>query len=128
MESYSQIRRHGMIEDWEPKYIDAISLAIKEGNSTALEAVTMVYGARRKDYGPPIRNFKKIAEIANTLLPDGDINPYNIADIARIMMAVKLARIQYEPTHHDSYVDLCGYTDIMYNIQQYMNLEEYHKT
>lgn len=95
---------------------DALTIVEKVGiaeknESPALEAVNLVYGQRNLDYGDPFKNFTEIADIANAIKDIGDTNVYTPYNIATVMIALKLARIRYNPSP-DSFVDLCGYADI----------------
>jgi len=83
----------------------------KGESSPALEAVTLVYGQRNLDYGDPFQNFAEIAAIANAIKDRNDTNVYTTYGIATVLTALKLARIKHNPSP-DSFVDLCGYTDI----------------
>ena len=72
---------------------------------------------REGDYGSPRKNFERIAAIWNVILAEkfGDDYDYEIsaADVAMMMVAVKLARLIETPDHDDSAVDLAGYAALL---------------
>jgi len=79
-----------------------------ERSTIAEEAQAAVYGDRGKDYGHPRQNFTDTARLWTALLADrltGDITP---EDVARCMIAVKLARDLHSPKR-DNRVDIIGY-------------------
>ncbi len=77
--------------------------------STALEAVN----ARPKAYGPPERNFTRIASHWNVYLTGkygaGSAPLLDAVDVAAMMALMKIARLEETPDHIDSWVDLAGY-------------------
>jgi len=64
------------------------------------EAADIIEGQRAVDYGSFTDNMAFAGDIAG-LKPHG---------IARALIGVKAARLHYQPDHHDSMVDLLGYT------------------
>lgn len=84
---------------------------MKDDRSILLEAEEVVNGPRAQHYGEPSVNFGRIASLWNAWLDgrpvvDGPLDGY---DVAYMMILVKLARLQHEPTHRDSMVDIAGY-------------------
>lgn len=69
------------------------------------KAKEIVNGARQENYGSPEENFARIAAFW-TLYLQRHITP---SDVASMMCLMKLARIQNNPKHEDSWVDICGY-------------------
>lgn len=77
--------------------------------TAALDAVN----ARPKAYGPPERNFDRIA----LLWSDHTVNRYgagvglkfDAVDVACMMALMKIARLEETPDHLDSWTDLAGY-------------------
>lgn len=69
------------------------------------KAKEIVNGARQENYGSPEENFARIAAFW-TLYLQRHITP---SDVAAMMCLMKLARIQNNPKHEDSWVDICGY-------------------
>lgn len=63
---------------------------------------------RGEVYGDIKENFQRIADLWSSLR-GGDYTP---ADVAQYMRLVKESRLVESPSHHDSMVDICGYTDI----------------
>ena len=70
-----------------------------------LNEALKVLGPRGKVYGDVRANHALIAQFA-TLLTG---KPWNIRDIALVMVAVKLARATTTPDHADSWVDAVNY-------------------
>lgn len=64
---------------------------------------------RQNSYGDAEDNFGDIADIANILLACKLAEPLVATDVAVIMAAVKLARIKTSPSHLDNWIDLAGY-------------------
>lgn len=60
------------------------------------------------DYGPPIVNFQRIANLWNT---HTETNMFTPRLVAELMFLLKLARTAQSPTE-DSYVDMIGYAAI----------------
>lgn len=82
-----------------------------ELRSILLEAEEVVNGPRAIHYGPPTANFQRIADLWTAWLngrPDQDepLTPY---DVTYMMVLMKLARLQHQPYHRDSVVDIAGY-------------------
>lgn len=60
-------------------------------------------------YGPPMRNFERIAALLNCWLGDKLAEPLDTQDVAMIGLLTKVARLQETPNHRDSVVDMMGY-------------------
>lgn len=87
-------------------------------NSVIEEAKNAVYGSKAIEYGDGIDCFHRIAAIANSIKDLTDTNHYTPEDIAMILQALKLARMQGPgPFKRDSYVDLIGYTDLRFRVK-----------
>lgn len=74
------------------------------------EAIKVV-GGRGKSYGRPEDNFQRIATLwtahfANRYGLDLEVD---VQDVAMMMALMKIARLQNDPNHHDSWVDTAGY-------------------
>ena len=69
------------------------------------QAKEIIYGDREKTYGHPSRNLQKIADLWRSYL-DYPITP---EDACNLMILLKAARLQNQPGHTDSLVDICGY-------------------
>lgn len=78
-----------------------------------LESALAAVNARPKAYGPPERNFDRIA----LLWSDHTVNRYgagvglkfDAVDVACMMALMKIARLEETPDHLDSWTDLAGY-------------------
>lgn len=77
-------------------------------STIATEAQAAVYGERGKDYGHPRQNFADTAALWTVLLGDRLTAPVTAEDVARCMIAVKLARDLHSPKR-DNRVDIVGY-------------------
>lgn len=74
------------------------------------EAIKVV-GGRGKSYGKPEDNFQRIATLwtahfANRYGLDLEVD---VQDVSMMMALMKIARLQNDPNHHDSWVDAAGY-------------------
>jgi hypothetical protein len=72
------------------------------------EALRLTSTDRQKNYGTPLINHQRIADIWKVIL-DMDITP---SQVALCMVGVKLARLVETPTHMDSFVDMAAYASI----------------
>ena len=71
------------------------------------QAAECVLQNRQDQYGDVEDCFKKIARLWNAYLPSTiELEPF---DVASMMALLKIARIQANPKHGDSWVDLAGY-------------------
>jgi hypothetical protein len=82
--------------------------------SIAEEALSIVAGKRRQDYGTPERNFTRIAALWNAHLQnlgiiDGVGRRLHPEDVSTLMILMKVARLAETVDHRDSIVDLVGY-------------------
>lgn len=88
---------------------------ILEPGQLCTQASAIVSGARRKAYGPPEDNFRRIAILHDAwdkvlaTVPDGSIG--DTVNVAVRMILMKLARIAESPDHTDSWRDAAGYAD-----------------
>jgi hypothetical protein len=72
------------------------------------EALRLTSTDRQKNYGEPVINHQRIADIWTVLL-GVDVTP---SQVALCMVGVKLARLVETPTHMDSFVDMAAYASI----------------
>jgi hypothetical protein len=78
------------------------------------EAIAAVAG-RGKSYGRPEDIFEHIARLWTTHLDNryGTARPDRVEldpqDVAMMMALMKIARLENDPNHHDSWVDIAGY-------------------
>ncbi len=76
-----------------------------------LEAAIKAVADRGLNYGKPEDNFNRIAARWQVHI----LNRYNIklpldaGDVAMMMADMKLARLENQPDHNDSWIDLAGY-------------------
>ena len=73
--------------------------------NVAQEALRLVYGDRRGDYGRPVEDFRRSAAIMSTIL-GVRVAPEKVP---LLMIAVKLSRLAANPRKRDSVTDMCGY-------------------
>lgn len=74
------------------------------------EANSIVNGARADAYGGPEDSFNTIANLWSTYLSRaGSVVGITAPDVASMMALLKIARLQNNPGHWDSWVDLAGY-------------------
>lgn len=77
------------------------------------EAIKITAQDRNSAYGNPEDNFQNIANYWNTYLttlPGQDnIRPLSSQDVAHLMILMKMARLNTNPSHRDSLVDIAGY-------------------
>lgn len=74
------------------------------------EAKALITGDRNNAYGPPWQDFSRTAGALNAYGYQGpEGRPLESHDIAIFVMAVKLSRLMWTPTKHDSWIDIAGY-------------------
>ena len=83
----------------------------KLDKSALLDEAKATVGGRGKSYGTPEDNFARIASHWATFLINAkdvsvDLTP---GDVAIMMALMKIARLENDPNHADSWVDLAGY-------------------
>ena len=74
------------------------------------EAETITCGDRDLDYGDPVANHQRIADIASLCIG----KELTAHDVVMVLIAAKLARARISPTKRDHYVDLMAYAGIAY--------------
>lgn len=72
------------------------------------EALRLVGGDRRSDYGHPLDNFSDVAAIWSVILR----TPVTAEQAALCMVGLKIAREANKPKH-DNRVDAAGYTEVL---------------
>lgn len=83
--------------------------------SAALNAAIAAVADRPNQYGKPEQNFERIANLWNAHVGNNDdtYKPGDIyfhpEDVAIMLALVKIARLEADPTHADSWIDLAGY-------------------
>lgn len=81
---------------------------MSENGKILLEAHSLINGKRQSQYGPPQACFNKIARLWSTYL-EKDITR---ADVANLMILLKIARQSNGTGSRDSYVDIAGYAGL----------------
>ena len=83
-----------------------------ENKNILLEADEVTSGGRQEDYGSPEKSFGSIAGLWNAYLislsRDGELVEIGPADVARMMVLLKIARQSNRPKR-DNLVDIAGY-------------------
>jgi hypothetical protein len=79
-----------------------------------LDAAKLAVGDRGLNYGRPEDNFARIAAHWNAFLFNRGIvasggGLVSASDVAIMCALLKIARLENDPGHHDSWVDLAGY-------------------
>lgn len=87
------------------------------------EASSIIDGDREGTHGEPGKNLRTIAELWDVWLRARGITKPGApalteSDVCMLMNLLKTARLANNITHHDSQVDLCGYTRLMQRVQQ----------
>lgn len=72
----------------------------------------IIYGDREQTYGDPSKNLQIIADYWATYLSSNGYpeKALTAEDVCNMMVLLKVARLGNTPGHHDSLVDICGYT------------------
>ena len=76
---------------------------------TMLKHAATVIAERRKAYGEPRANMEAVAKRWSITL-GYTVTP---AQVVLCMIDLKLARLGYDPKHHDSAVDVLGYAALL---------------
>lgn len=82
------------------------------------EAKRIVTGERNKSYGEPEDNSRRIAELWNAFLlhrtrpPTEPLEPY---EVFLMMSLMKIARLMYDPSNYDSYLDAAAYVTVAWD-------------
>ena len=77
--------------------------------SAILEHAAGVIADRRATYGDPAASMAMVAARWSVTLG----RPVTSAEVMLCMIDLKLARLAYDPTHHDSVVDVIGYAALL---------------
>jgi hypothetical protein len=85
----------------------------KNVHASVLDAAkAAVSGDRALNYGKPEDNFARIRDLWNTHIANlyGErAVTLNRADVAMMLILLKVARLENNPTHLDSWTDIAGY-------------------
>lgn len=75
-----------------------------------LYAAVKAVGDRGLNYGTPEDNFNRIARLWNAHLDNrSHRSELDASDVAMMMALMKIARLENDETHLDSWIDLAGY-------------------
>lgn len=96
---------------WEPDGYGCNDASVE---NILTEAERIVYGDRERTYGTPAKNLNQIARLWSAYL-DTEITAHEVCDM---MILLKLARLQNNPEHRDSLVDVAGYAALKERIQE----------
>lgn len=96
---------------WEP---DGYGCNDAPVENILTEADRIVYSDRERTYGAPAKNLKQIARLWSAYL-DTEITAHEVCDM---MILLKIARLQNNPEHRDSLVDVAGYAALKERIQE----------
>lgn len=83
---------------------------------------------RNQAYGAPEDNFQQIADywtlyMRNAKILDQGCKGLRHVDVAYLMALMKLARLNTNPTHRDSLVDLAGYAACAADCQEKLDVQ-----
>lgn len=90
---------------------------------TVLDAAKdLIFGDREKDYGPPQKNFKDVANLWSAYLTTINRTQITPADVAMMMVLLKMARCakQAMPVRDskDSVIDMAGYVGCLQRLEE----------
>jgi len=74
------------------------------------EAKRITAGVRDKEYGDPVQNHQRAADIFNAATSRDLL----AEEVALMQICLKLSRVQGSPDKSDHYVDIMAYAGIMY--------------
>jgi macrodomain Ter protein organizer (MatP/YcbG family) len=79
-----------------------------------LDAAKAAVADRGLNYGKPEDNFARIAVLWNAYVrnksrDEDGLRRFSAADVAMMMALMKIARLQNDPSHLDSWIDIAGY-------------------
>ena len=93
--------------DWSTGGKKRLSSGTKTEISALLnEAMAIIYGDREQTYGDPGKNMAVIAGMWSAYLGV----EVTSKDVCNLMICLKVARLRNTPDHHDSKVDIVGYS------------------
>ena len=108
---------------WRPKYGDRV-VVVEERETEPVDGAQMLEEAaqvirdRQSVYGPPTEDFERIAALIEAVLAGKLKAGEHItkANVAQIMICVKLSRLTESPDHDDSWRDIGGYAGCGYHV------------
>ena len=78
------------------------------------QAEKIVGQQRNLEYGEPVQNMKRTANMLQAYFGDRIETAIKPEDVAAIGVIIKLCRRAHNPDHLDSWVDIAGYSSIGY--------------
>lgn len=75
-----------------------------------------INGSREVSHGTPENTFERIALLWTALLSERLNANIKATDVALMMACMKIARLQGNPAHVDSWLDLAGYATAGYDV------------
>lgn len=102
------------VEEGKDKSSSIEERSRKETKSILEEAIEIVNGSRKTDYGDPVESFKRIAQMANLMSNSNDFTPVKCCIV---LMATKLTR-ESNAHKRDNIVDLAGYGYILQLLEE----------
>lgn len=111
----AQRRELELIADVELAHIRATAEKASPTKTALQEAQEIIYGDREKTYGHPAKNLQRIADLWTQYLVPHIEHQENLSaqDVAQMMILLKIARLQNQPDHRDSRVDVVGYAALV---------------
>ncbi len=76
------------------------------------DAANLVDGDRNRTHGDKIENHRRIADYWNVFLSHRPDKPLTPADVATLMVLLKVSRSQYGAHNVDDFVDMAGYAGV----------------
>jgi Domain of unknown function (DUF6378) len=77
-----------------------------------LQQAAEIVAQRRQQYGPPAEHFQQVARRWSSTLGTA-VTPQKVL---LCQLDLKLARLAHDPRHHDSLVDLIGYSFLLHEL------------
>jgi len=102
-----------------PQRLTPVEQGPSNRSSVLHEADALVNGERNIDYGDPIADFRRTADLWSAYLGGVKLQPH---DVAAMMSMLKLSRIRWSPEKRDHWVDLAGYAACGYDCSVRENL------
>jgi len=98
----------GLVAEWVDDPAPAEPITKRALLEKAIDAVA----DRGLNYGKPEDNFQRIANLWNAHLENRGLRSewaLTAVDVANMMALMKIARLEHQPNHQDSWTDLAGY-------------------
>ena len=76
------------------------------------QAEQLVSNGRNNEYGEPVENMQRTAEMLAAYLGNRSGRSIEAEDVAAFGIILKLGRLAHNPAHADSWTDIAGYASI----------------